>query len=673
MNGLESALAPALTWLAAHPAWAGVAIGLIAFTESLALVGLLVPGAVLMFMAGAVVGGSQLDILPMLAWAIAGAILGDGVSYALGRYYRDQLRTLPVIRRYPGALARAERLFQRHGGKSVVIGRFVGPVRPVIPAVVGMLGMPPGRFFLANVSSALVWGPAYLLPGVVFGASLMLALEVMGRLMAWLVVLFGGFFVLHAVLRALRHRRGWLWWLSLLVVLASLWAASQSLLPWGWERGWIALADAQRSAGLQALAWRITQLGGVLPIALATAVLAGGLWRAQQPRRALAALLGVGLSIGLANGLKPVFNLPRPNDLSQTAAFAAAFPSAHAAAISALVTAWLSCGPGSVSRQPRWAGLWLGLGVALVVLVASSRGVLGVHWPSDILAGVALGVVLGALPGLIGVAASGAFSRPRENARVVAASIMALGLTAGVTQTLHWPDPRAAYPEQAVIGSWPDQGTGLSAAAWADQRLSLTGPHEAFSAYWLAGDAKPAGFGRWWRPAVAWRWQTALRWLSPQPSPSRLPVLPRYHQGRLPAVVWVKIDPVQRSRWVLRAWREAHTPTGSAWLLSLEHERIRSGVLLPRFNRRQALAGEVAALVRAPAVRAGLERRDGAIPLFAPRRNERLVDTQAIKNARDDKINHVANAGGAMIKAGVSRQHDHAHAAEGEHVLKVNR
>lgn len=130
---------------------------------------------------------------------------------------------------------------------------------------------------------------------------------------------------------------------------------------------------------------------------------------------------------------------------------------------------------------------------------------------------------------------------------------------------------------------------------------------------------------------------------------------------------------MQRSRWVLRAWREAHTPTGSAWLLSLEHERIRSGVLLPRFNRRQARAGEVAALLRAPAVRAGLERQAGAMPLFAPRRNERLVDTQAIENARDDKINHAANAGGAVIKAGVSGQHDHAHAAEGEHVLKVNR
>ncbi len=659
MNGLEAAVAPALTWLAAHPAWAGFAIGLIALAESLAIVGLLVPGAVLMFMAGAAVGGSQLEIVPMLAWAIGGAVVGDGLSYWLGRHYRDQLRDLPVIRRYPGALQRAEALFQRHGGKSVVIGRFVGPVRPVIPAVVGMLGMPPGRFLFANISSALVWGPAYLLPGVVFGASLLLAVEVVGRLMAWLVVLFGGFFLLrgllrwidrplrlagsrlarslgrrppasrwralwqpvHAALRALRYRRGWLWWSGLLVTLATGFAATQPWLPLGWEQGWVAFADAQRSPWLQTLAWRVTQLGGGLPITLATLSLAAILWRAQQTQRAGLVLLGVGLSLALAYGLKPLVALPRPNDLTQLAAFSAAFPSAHATGIAALVTAWVCCWPAWPYRRAQAAKLGLALGIALVVGVSGSRVVLGVHWPLDTLAGAGLGVVLGALPALAGRAGAKRVDGPVKNARPVVASMLVLLLGAGLTQAWQWPDPRSNYPERAVIEQWPSVTQGLAPSAWADQRLSLTGPRDDIAAYWLAGIERPAGFAQRWQAPLPWRWQTALRWVSPQPSPARLPVLPRFHQGRLPAVVWVQIDAAQRSRWVLRAWQQAQAPQASAWVLSLEHERIRGGVLLPRFARRHATAAEVNALLSGPAARAQLQTNAQRVPLFAPRRD----------------------------------------------------
>ena len=69
------------------------------------------------------------------------------------------------------------RFFEKYGGKSVAFGRFVGPMRAVIPLVAGMMGMPTGRFLAANILSAIVWAPVYLLPGIVFGASLELAAE----------------------------------------------------------------------------------------------------------------------------------------------------------------------------------------------------------------------------------------------------------------------------------------------------------------------------------------------------------------------------------------------------------------------------------------------------------------------------------------------------------------
>ena len=643
MSGLEAALEPVFVWLAANPAWAGAFIGLIAFAESLALLGLLVPGAFLMFLAGAAVGGSNIDILPMLAWAVAGAVAGDSLSYWLGWYFRDRLRSFPVVRHYPGALARAERLFRRHGGKSVVIGRFVGPVRPVIPAVVGMLGMPPGRFLLANVSSALVWAPAYLLPGVVFGASLVLAMEVMGRLMAWLVLAFGGFFLLrwliprvdrplrfagsrlaravgrhpppghwgrwlrplHAALRALRHREGWLWWLALGGFLLTLAEALRAPGPQGWEQGLIALADAARGPLLREAAWRVTQAGGWLPVGLATLALAGLLWRRGDRLRAGLAGLGVALAVAAAHGLKALFDTPRPNDLSATAAFTGSFPSAHAAAIAALVTVWVSLLPARPGPL-RW--LVMLPGAVLVLAVAASRALLGVHWPLDIIAGLALGILLGALPGVV----AGLREARRQPGRAVLLSAAVLLGASAMTQVAGWPDGIDAYPGRAgmTLPSAAEAEAGLAA-----RRLGLAGPAEPFVAAWQGGESLPAGFLPAWQRAPAWRWQSALRWLSPRPAAARLPVLPRWHDGRRPDAVLIRVGEAPRRRWVLRGWRVAMAPTGPVWLLSLERDVIRPGVLLPRLRRHAPDRAAIAALLGPAAERAGLVRAPGPGPL----------------------------------------------------------
>ena len=178
-----------LDWVNAHPGWAGVVVFLMAFAESLALVGMVVPGVAILFAVGALIGAGALDFWAMTAWAVAGAVLGDGLSYWLGRRYRHQLTRLWPFSRHPATLERGIAFFEKYGGKSVAIGRFFGPVRAVIPLVAGMLAMPPGRFLAANLLSALAWAPAYLLPGMVFGASLELASEVALRLVGLLVVL----------------------------------------------------------------------------------------------------------------------------------------------------------------------------------------------------------------------------------------------------------------------------------------------------------------------------------------------------------------------------------------------------------------------------------------------------------------------------------------------------
>jgi len=179
---------PFLNWITAHPNWAGLAVFIISFSESLVVVGLFVPGVAMMFGIGTLVAMGALHLWVTLAWAAAGAVAGDSLSYWLGHHYQDRLRDVWPIRRYPGLMNRGEQFFQRHGGKSVLFGRFVGPVRPIIPTVAGMLGMPPSRFIMVNVLSAIAWAPAYTLPGVVFGASLGLASEIASRLTVLVLV-----------------------------------------------------------------------------------------------------------------------------------------------------------------------------------------------------------------------------------------------------------------------------------------------------------------------------------------------------------------------------------------------------------------------------------------------------------------------------------------------------
>ena len=178
-----------LEWVSANPHWAGVIVFLMAFAESLAVVGMVVPGVAVMFAVGALIGAGALDFQAMVLWAVLGAVAGDGLSFWLGRHYQNQLTRLWPFNRHPAMLEKGMAFFQRYGGKSVAIGRFFGPVRAVIPLVAGMMNMSTGAFLLANIASALVWAPAYLLPGMAFGASMELASEVALRLVILLVLL----------------------------------------------------------------------------------------------------------------------------------------------------------------------------------------------------------------------------------------------------------------------------------------------------------------------------------------------------------------------------------------------------------------------------------------------------------------------------------------------------
>ena len=102
-----------LDWVRTHPYWAGGLVFLISFAESLAVVGILVPGVAMMFGVGAIIATGAADFWTMCAWAAAGAILGDGLSYWVGRRYRDRLRGIWPFGKHPQMLEQGERFFPR--------------------------------------------------------------------------------------------------------------------------------------------------------------------------------------------------------------------------------------------------------------------------------------------------------------------------------------------------------------------------------------------------------------------------------------------------------------------------------------------------------------------------------------------------------------------------------
>ncbi len=162
---------PLLNWLETNPLWLVFSVFIISFLESLAIAGLLVPGVLLLLAITAVAGNADISFWPLLVAGFWGAVLGDGLSFFLGRKFHQRIRGIRPFRTHPEWIQTGEMFFRKHGGKSVVIGRFVGPVRPIIPLIAGMLDMSSLRFFLVNALSAIAWAPTYILPGYFVGTS----------------------------------------------------------------------------------------------------------------------------------------------------------------------------------------------------------------------------------------------------------------------------------------------------------------------------------------------------------------------------------------------------------------------------------------------------------------------------------------------------------------------
>jgi undecaprenyl-diphosphatase len=157
-----------------------VTLGLLAFTEGIVGLGLIVPGAILTVFGGFLVYHGKGDLLTVLTATSLGAIAGDLLSYLLGARFGSRMWGRGLLRRHVDLLLKAQAYFFDHGGKSIFFGRFIGPLRGLVPFIAGAAHMRPLPFIGWALTSGLLWGIGYPGLGYLGGTSWELARRLTG-------------------------------------------------------------------------------------------------------------------------------------------------------------------------------------------------------------------------------------------------------------------------------------------------------------------------------------------------------------------------------------------------------------------------------------------------------------------------------------------------------------
>lgn len=188
---------------AAYGPWIYGILFLIIFCETGLVVTPFLPGDSLLFVAGAIATQDAMNIHLMVILLIIAAVLGDAVNYSIGRFFGVRLFANPdskIFRRRH--LEITQTFYARHGGKTIILARFVPIVRTFAPFVAGMGHMPYRRFAAYNVVGAIAWVTLFSYAGYFFGN-----LPMVQSNLHYLIVAIIFVSILPGVIEILRHRR----------------------------------------------------------------------------------------------------------------------------------------------------------------------------------------------------------------------------------------------------------------------------------------------------------------------------------------------------------------------------------------------------------------------------------------------------------------------------------
>ena len=191
--------------VAQYGVWVYAILFLILFCETGLVVTPFLPGDSLLFVAGALAAlpTNDLNVHTMVALMIAAAIIGDAVNYTIGRLFGEKLFSNPnskIFRR--SYLDKTHAFYDKHGGKTIILARFVPIVRTFAPFVAGMGHMSYRHFAIFNVVGALLWVLLFTYAGYLFG-NVSVVQENLKLLIVAIIVLS----ILPGVIEVWRHKR----------------------------------------------------------------------------------------------------------------------------------------------------------------------------------------------------------------------------------------------------------------------------------------------------------------------------------------------------------------------------------------------------------------------------------------------------------------------------------
>jgi undecaprenyl-diphosphatase len=435
--------------------WTYLLVGGLAFLETGAFVGLVAPGEFTVILGGAVAGQGEISLPLIIAVTWVSAFLGDSASFMIGRRLGREfiIRNGPRVGITEARFKQVEDYFERHGGKTILIGRFLGLVRALAPFIAGSSKMRYSAFAPYSILGTGIWAIGLLLIGYFSSRSIDKAAEIVSRSLITLGFVIGAIVVGVVIYRYLRDPENrkdlvkrmegsrllapllplgrrlqpeaeFVWrrltpgrlgleLTSLLAVVAvggfvliAFWTVvSGDPGPTPGDQNWIDFVTDHRPGWAAEIAKALTHLGAfyvTVPIALAVAAFLGTRRRFAEMWVLIA---GMAIVVLGTHEIKDLVDRPRPpGGLVEVGN--ASFPSAHAAystlyTFLAVLLAAQYARPGLSVRGAVIAG-----GLIVTAIVGLSRVYLSVHYMSDVSAGWGLGATAFAAAGAVALVAT---------------------------------------------------------------------------------------------------------------------------------------------------------------------------------------------------------------------------------------------------------------------------